>query len=178
MLRTAPSGVCYAEVDEVEDADGKWNRAPTPPPPVADDEYDGDAFVAHHRQAASGNMLETTTWVELCCPGLVLALRKRFPHDNRLHDREPGVSSPTVDGVGAYWRVLMRHAQIDSRQLYQERAVLEDDCSNLMGYTQDAMRALLDFIDARYAKVYVALPVHSSLELTYLQRGEAQGAPR
>lgn len=91
-LHTTSSGVSYTEVDEIEDEDGKWSRAPTPPP--LRDEDDGEAFVAHHRLASSGNILETMTWIELYNNGLVMALRKRFPHNNHLHDREPGVSSP------------------------------------------------------------------------------------
>lgn len=88
--RPKGTGGLYAEVEEVEDSDGRWNRAPTPP---GDDDSDGEAFLAHHRLAASGNILDTTTWVEIYHRGLVLALRKRFPHSNHLHDREPGVSA-------------------------------------------------------------------------------------
>ncbi|RSH82039.1 uncharacterized protein EHS24_008243 [Apiotrichum porosum] len=89
-LHTTSSGVSYTEVDEIEDEDGKWSRAPTPPP--LRDEDDGEAFVAHHRLASSGNILETMTWIELYNNGLVMALRKRFPHNNHLHDREPGAA--------------------------------------------------------------------------------------
>lgn len=80
----------FSEVEEVYVPGIGWQTAPPPKEPAG---RSTDCFIAHHRNAPSGNVLETATWIELRDARLVLHLRQIFPLQPSLYDVKPGVRS-------------------------------------------------------------------------------------